>query len=467
MDSKGTPRYLRPRDAISSLYNADVLRRLGDGDQVFVVEGIIDCLTLEEHGHHAVATPSLSDFKPEWVNKFKGLETYLVHNGNDDAERAVRAIAIVFAKSDLAVHSIRLPKGHDVNSFFAESGTELDFEHLVWMAPKIRTSKPILEGQTRSAMADFLEQLRERQTKAKAIKRPFLGLDTGFGALNQICGGLDPLGSGQMCVATGPPGVGKTTFCLQMAWRILENNEIAVLYISYNEGKFLLKLKTLCQLSMMPASSILRGEVRADWLASAVEKMSRWGKKFFAVEGNKTTTIDVIRNYCQRIKSLTGEARVLVVVDDLEAVPYPERDLHGKAKIEACASQLHFLSRELAIPIVVISSVDKDQEGQAWYKLNGDDKIKYAEDLTLVLQPAPDAAEEGFIENKGLAIRAYVTKNRFGGVGDVLFDFLPDCHYFEETEKALPFRATESELPPRNIKQTSDIGIPEPASLAS
>lgn len=467
MGSGSTPPYLRPRDAVSSLYNVDVLRTLGDGDRVFLVEGIIDCLTLDEHGYHAVATPNLSDFKREWVNDFRGLETYLVHNGDEAPERAARAIAVVFAKADLAVHSIRLPGRHDVNNFFAEGGTQLDFEHLVWTAPKIKTSRPILEGQTRSAMADFLEQLREHQKRTKAIKRPFLGLDTGFGALTRICGGLDPLGSGQMCVVTGPPGVGKTTFCLQMAWQVLENNEIAVLYVSYNEGRFLFKLKTLCQLSKIGATSILRGDVQADRLASAVEEMSKWGKEFFVVEGNKTTTIDVIRDYCQRVKSLTGEPRVLVVVDHLEAVPCPEHDLHGKAKIESCASELHFLSRELAIPIVVVSSADMQQAGRPPHNLDRYGKIEYAEDLALVLSPDPEAAKESPFGSKRLAVRAHVAKNRFGGVGNVLFDFLPDSHYFEEREKVLSSPETESELLPRKLEEAPNVRTPEVASVAS
>jgi hypothetical protein len=435
MDSEKKPRYLRPQEAVSVLYNADVLGNIGDGDRVFMVEGIIDCLTLESQGYHAVSAPSMSNFRPEWVSSFRGLQTHLVHNGEADAERAAHAIAVVFAKSDLPVRVVRLLRGHDVNSFFAEGGTQPEFEHLAQAAPKVKTGRPILEPESRGATAEFLEQLRQRERRTKSAAKPFLGLDTGFPELTRLCGGLDPFASGQTCVVTGRPGVGKTTFCLQMARQILERNEVAVLYISYNEPRFVLRLKTLCQLSRMAPFPILRGQVQADKFGSAVQEMAKWGRGFFIVEGKKTTTMQVIQDYCQRIRSLCGEARVLVVVDHLEAVPCPENAPSGDARIETCASEFRFLSGELNVPVVMISSTAVHGAPSVWQGPRGGERIEYSEDLMLVLEREDEAAGQASLENESIAVKVRVAKNRYGGVGTVLFDFFPTCHYFAERER--------------------------------
>jgi hypothetical protein len=458
MDSGRTPRYLRPRDAVPVLYNVDVLRTLADGDRVFLVEGAIDCLTLEERGYPAVAVVSMNNFKPHWVEDFRGLETYVAHNGEEGAERAASAMAVLFAKSDLGLRVIRLPRGHDVNSFFAEGGTQPEFEHLVQTAPKIETGKRILEPESRMAMAEFLEELRQHEKRTKSIDRAFLGLDTGFPVLNQICGGLDPLGSGQVCLVTGLPGVGKTTFCLQMAWQILQNNETAVLHVSYDEGRFVLRLKTMCQLSKVGARSVLRGDVQADRLASAVEAMSRWGKAFFIVEGNEDTTVEIIRDYCERIRTITGEARVVVIVDNLEAVPSPDGELRQIARMEASASKLHLLSRKLAIPVVVVSSTAMGSSRGTLPQSRGGG-LNYREDTMFLLEPDAEATKKRFLENEGVAVNLHVAKNRAGGIGSVALDFLPDCHHFAERGRiASPFDTH----PISQVQDAAEIPAPPP-----
>ncbi len=461
MDSDKSPRYLRPREAAPFLYNIDVLHTLADADQVFLVEGIIDCLTLEDRGYHAVATPSISNFKPEWVNDFRGLETYLVHSGEEAAERAASAIAVVFAKADLAVRAIVLPRGHDVNSFFAEGGTQPEFEHLVQTAPRLKTPRRILVPESRGATAEFLEELRQHERRTKPSGRNFLGLDMGFPVLTQVCGGLDPLGSGQVCIVTGPPGVGKTTFCLQIAWQLLESNEIAVLYISYDEPKFVLRLKTLCQISKMGANSVLRGEVPADRLAAAVEEMSKWGKGFFVVEGGRDTTIDVIRDCCERTRSITGEERVVTVVAHLEAIPSPDQSLRGSDKIGACASELRLLSRQLAIPILLVSSTANSWASSRWQDSTSR-CVDYREDMFILLEPDSEATKQVFLEHEGVVVKVDITKNRCGGVGAVSFDFLPECHYFSERGRAVSSSSSKPEVELHENKQASEASVPKP-----
>jgi replicative DNA helicase len=457
MDSEKRPRYLRPPEAVPFLYNMDVLRTLADEEQVFLVEGIIDCLTLQERGYHAVASPGISTFKPEWVSDFRGLETYIIHNGQDAAERAANALAVVFAKADLHVRSIKLPRGHDLSSFFVEGGTQPELEHLVQMSTRVKTQRPILEPESRSTMAEFLDQLRQHERRTKATGRDFLGLDMGFPILTQLCGGLDPLGTGQICLVTGSPGVGKTTFSLQTAWQILENNEVAVLYVSYNEGKFVLRLKTLCQLGKMDAGSVLRGEIDARTLSSAIEQMSKWGKGFFVVEGGKATTTEVISDYCKRVKSITGEGRMVAVVDYLEAVPPLDQNLCGNARIEACASELRILSHQLGIPIMVVSSSAVDNLLPGGPGVGANQKIEYREDLLIILERDAEMTKQRFPENSGSAVNVHIPKNRDGGFGSVSFDFHCDCHYFGERGKTFSLPGMTPE--PLSEEEETEIGV--------
>lgn len=468
MDSERTPRHLRPREAVPFLYNVDILRTLGDGDPVFLVEGVMDCLTLEERGYQAVAAASIAHFKPEWVKEFRRLEVYLVYAGGEGGERSAAAMAVLFAKSDLALRGLRLPRGHDVSSFFEEGGTQPEFEHLVQTAPRIKTAKPVLVSENRGSMAEFLDELRQHEKRTKAADHRFLGLDTGFPVLNQVCGGIDPLGLGQLCLVTGEAGCGKTTLCLQMAWQILENNEVAVLYVSYNEPKFVLRLRTLCHLSKIPANALLKGNVQADRLAAAVEEMSKWGKGFFAVEASRDTTVEILRDYCQRVRTITGERRVLVVIDPLEAIPVLGREAARTSQFEARASGLHFLSRELGIPIVLVSSKAAGPlEDRRVESPGGGGPAGCWEDMLLLLETDREAGRQRFPERDGHCVNVHVLKNRSGGVGTVAFDFVPECHHFVERGKGFPLAGNVTAASDPELAEIPNPFLPDPSEAAA
>jgi DNA primase len=99
-------------------FNADVL--LDSPPEVFVCEGVIDCLTLMARGFPAVGVPGAQRFRAEWVRLFDGVSEVIVAFDNDDAGRAgSMRVARAFAKDGRTVKALQLPEGvKDLTDYF-------------------------------------------------------------------------------------------------------------------------------------------------------------------------------------------------------------------------------------------------------------------------------------------------------------------------------------------------------------
>jgi DNA primase len=99
-------------------FNVDVL--LGDPDEVYLCEGIIDSLSLTEVSLPAIGIPGATRFRAEWAELFIDIPRVIIAFDQDDAGRAgTRRILDHFAtagRTDLRV--LELPPGcMDVNEF--------------------------------------------------------------------------------------------------------------------------------------------------------------------------------------------------------------------------------------------------------------------------------------------------------------------------------------------------------------
>lgn len=66
-DSRGyeLPRFRFPRGSNCHIYNLPILKRLREGDELWIAEGCSDCWSLLSSGHKAIAIPSATLLKPK------------------------------------------------------------------------------------------------------------------------------------------------------------------------------------------------------------------------------------------------------------------------------------------------------------------------------------------------------------------------------------------------------------------
>lgn len=108
-----SPKYLSRPGSKSHLFSVSSL--LADGDTVYITEGEIDAITLNQFGFNAVGVPGASNWQEHWKRLFDDYDRVIVVCDGDQAGRDFGKKVAERIDGATAVH---LPEGEDVNSLY-------------------------------------------------------------------------------------------------------------------------------------------------------------------------------------------------------------------------------------------------------------------------------------------------------------------------------------------------------------
>jgi DNA primase catalytic core len=124
------PKYLHLPGEIRYLYNEDAL----SNSEVYIAEGIPDCLSAVQTGYPTVAILGTSGFKPDYVSKFSRCETiYLCLDGDEAGRNGTLKIGTLIGEQ---ARIVQLPDGLDVNDYLRAHSKD-DFDSLVAAAKDV------------------------------------------------------------------------------------------------------------------------------------------------------------------------------------------------------------------------------------------------------------------------------------------------------------------------------------------
>lgn len=283
--------------------------------------------------------------------------------------------------------------------------------------------------------ATYLAALEAAQTGAA-----YLGLNSGFDHLNNVANGLIE----GLFVLGAAPSTGKTTFAKQLTDQVAALNPDAVcLFVSYEQSREELRVKTLSRLSGVENRDILRGRLNpqeAAWSKvkkAAEEYRQSAAGRVFILEGDKATTVDRVRLAGLQVKRATGAARLAIFIDYLQIVPTEEEYRETRTRVDAVVSDLRRLARDLGAAVVAVSAVGRtsyDKPDMSAYKESGG--VEYAADLGGVMVADRKTKGATALEDRVMRdwYRVYldIVKNRNGERSRIPFDFFPEVSRFIE-----------------------------------
>jgi DNA primase catalytic core len=118
------PKYLHLPGEIKYLYNEDSLYET----DVYVVEGILDCLSLIQCGYPALAVLGASNFKTEYLQKFSHCEkVYICLDGDEAGIKGSLKIGDMIGDK---ARITSLPESMDINDYFSNYSKD-DFDKLI------------------------------------------------------------------------------------------------------------------------------------------------------------------------------------------------------------------------------------------------------------------------------------------------------------------------------------------------
>jgi replicative DNA helicase len=185
------------------------------------------------------------------------------------------------------------------------------------------------------------------------------GLATGFAALDQLTCGLQ---NGEMIVVAGRPSMGKTALALNIAENLGVVEKMPVAVFSLEMGQQQLAERFLCSVSQVDSQLVRKGMLSTDHYAKLVDACGILSSAPIYIDDTSTLTPLELRAKARRLKS-QHDIRC-VIIDYLQLMHLGGRVESRQQEITTISRYLKALARELNIPVVVLSQLNRAPEGR-------------------------------------------------------------------------------------------------------
>jgi len=270
----------------------------------------------------------------------------------------------------------------------------------------------------RSMLPGLIDKIDEWHTNPDSMR----GLPTGFSDFDKKTGGLR---AGDLVIIAGRPSMGKTTLAVNIAEYAAVNpgRKASVAIFSMEMPSEQLLTRMLSSIGGVNLGSIRSGRVSdEDWvrITSATSQLSE--AKIFVDETPGLSPMD-LRARARRVKREHGLD--LVIVDYLQLMQVPGNKENRATEIAEISRGLKALAKELAIPVIALSQLNRGVEQREHKKpvmsdLRESGAIEQDADIILLIY-----REEVYDKNttkKGIA-EIDIAKHRNGEIGTFLLTF--------------------------------------------
>ncbi len=267
------------------------------------------------------------------------------------------------------------------------------------------------------AMTD-LERIQNRESA-------FAGLPTGFRDLDTLLSGLQ---AGNLIVVAARPGVGKSSFVTNLARNVAVESRVPVAMFSLEMSRWEIGMRLLCAEARVPWDSIRNKRVGADdWslIVQAAEVLH--DAPLSIVDSGNVTLVD-IRAKARRL-STRRSGLGLIIVDYLQLMSHHRRVDNRQQEIAEISRGLKLLAKELDIPVIAVSQLNRDPERRQDKRpqlsdLRESGAIEQDSDVVMFIhRDDSDPAKKGLAD-------LIVAKHRNGPTDTVPLTFLPHLTQF-------------------------------------
>jgi len=195
-----------------------------------------------------------------------------------------------------------------------------------------------------------LEHIQQRESA-------FAGIPTGFVDLDGLLSGLQ---KGNLLVIAARPGVGKSSFVTNVARNVAVDAGAPVAMFSLEMSRFEIGMRLLCGEARVAWDKVRSGRVATEeWtrIVEAAEVLHQ--APLYIVDSGNVTIVD-IRAKARRLKSRQGLG--LIIVDYLQLMSGHLRTENRQQEIAEISRSLKLLAKELDIPVIAVSQLNRDPE---------------------------------------------------------------------------------------------------------
>ncbi len=224
----------------------------------------------------------------------------------------------------------------------------------------------IRSGRDTSALTPLSSSMVETLSTLQKLSGPdadkYKGIPTGFRLLDTVLTGL---GHGDLIILAARPGMGKTSFALNIATNVAEQQHMPVAIFSLEMTKEQLTNRILSAKAGIDSQSFRTGALSAqDWedLALASERLH---DAPIYMDDTSGITIAEMKAKIRRVNQDPSHARIgLIIIDYLQLMTSGQRVENRVQEISSITRNLKIMAKELNVPIIALSQLSRAVEKQ-------------------------------------------------------------------------------------------------------
>ena len=261
-------------------------------------------------------------------------------------------------------------------------------------------------------------------------KNALQGVMTGFSGIDRVLSGM---GKSDLVLIGARPGMGKTSFALNIAINVAQKTKKEVCIFSLEMSAEQIATRMLSIESMVTSNRFRSGELTDDdWkkIGPAAGKITNCDILIDDSTGINVTNMRAKLRREQNKKKEIG----LVVIDYLQLMQSEKRIDNRVQEIGDISRSLKLLAKDFNVPVICLAQLSRKPEGRTSQKpmlsdLRDSGAIEQDADMVLFLYREDYYKEEAAAaENK--ICEVVVAKNRHGGLDTVKLGWIPDCTKF-------------------------------------
>jgi replicative DNA helicase len=267
-----------------------------------------------------------------------------------------------------------------------------------------------------------IESLFERE-------EPITGLASGFTDFDMMTSGLQ---GSDLIIIAGRPSMGKTTYAMNIAEHVAIKHRRPVAVFSMEMPGDSLAMRMMSSLGRIDQHRVRTGKLEEDEWPRLTSAVSMLAQAPLFIDDTPALNPTELRARARRLKREQGDL-ALIVIDYLQLMQAPGEGENRATEISAISRSLKSLAKELGVPVVALSQLNRSLEQRpnkrpVMSDLRESGAIEQDADLIVFIYRDEVYNEDS--PDKGKA-EIIIGKQRNGPIGKVMLTFLGKYTKFE------------------------------------
>ena len=267
------------------------------------------------------------------------------------------------------------------------------------------------------------------------------GAKTGFSSLDDK---IIQMGKGDLIIVGARPGMGKTSFAMNVATNVAKSTKKSVAIFSLEMSGEQLVTRILSSEALVDSETLRTGRLKTeDWenIASVISSLS--GCNIY-IDDTSAMTTTAMKSKLRRIPNLG-----LVVIDYIGLMETTSKSDNRAQQVGEISRNLKIMAKDLGVPIICCAQLNRGTESRSGESkkptlsdLRDSGSIEQDADIVLFLYreeyykdiSGNNKEEDGSVSNTANTAEVIIAKNRHGSVGNVPMGWIGKFTKFRSLE---------------------------------